>query len=383
MALAWAGVLHWLLHALGVLPDYRPVFHSIVQIQGFMTCFALGFLFTAIPRRTGTAPPSAWELGAGLALPVGCAMAAWYQRWALSQLCWLVLVLMLIQFIVRRFHSAAAARRPPTSFLWIPFSFAMGVAGSLLTSSLGLLGPQAFWLHNLGKGLLFQGLFLGLVVGIGGMILPLITRGMAPPDARRGEWLARAGHGAAAVTLAASFWVENTRSLRAGYALRGAVILTLLLVSAGLAHRPRVAGWHRRAVWLSAWLIPAGYFLGALFPAQSKAGLHVVFLGGFALMAWSVGLHVTLAHGGYREMILGRPWQVPAYTLLLLGAMILRALMEFDQARFFVWLGSSAAAFLLASLIWASVALVRLRRKDSRPGPAAGWIGADPGKGSG
>ena len=42
LVLAWAGVLHWLLHGLGLLSDYRPVFHSITQIQGFLICFALG-----------------------------------------------------------------------------------------------------------------------------------------------------------------------------------------------------------------------------------------------------------------------------------------------------------------------------------------------------
>ncbi len=46
--LAWAGVLHWLLHSVGLLADYRPVFHAITQIQGFMLCFALGFLLTAL-----------------------------------------------------------------------------------------------------------------------------------------------------------------------------------------------------------------------------------------------------------------------------------------------------------------------------------------------
>ena len=61
MLLAWAGVLHWFLHGIGVLHDYRPVFHSIAQIQGFMMCFAVGFLFTAIPRRTGTWPPAATQ----------------------------------------------------------------------------------------------------------------------------------------------------------------------------------------------------------------------------------------------------------------------------------------------------------------------------------
>ena len=40
--LAWAGVLHWLLHSVGLLASYEPVFHSIAQIQGFMMCFAVG-----------------------------------------------------------------------------------------------------------------------------------------------------------------------------------------------------------------------------------------------------------------------------------------------------------------------------------------------------
>ncbi len=62
LLLAWCGVVHWLLHGLGVLPDYRPVFHAITQIQGFMMCFAVGFLLTAIPRRTGTAPPASWQV---------------------------------------------------------------------------------------------------------------------------------------------------------------------------------------------------------------------------------------------------------------------------------------------------------------------------------
>ena len=111
LALAWAGVLHWLLHGLGVLPDYRPVFHSITQIQGFMMCFAVGFLFTAIPRRTGTAPPAAWQVILVAAAPVGTTLAAWWNRLALSQLLWAVQVAVVIVFAVARFRSSTAARR--------------------------------------------------------------------------------------------------------------------------------------------------------------------------------------------------------------------------------------------------------------------------------
>jgi len=363
--LAWGGILHWLLHALGWLPHYQPVFHSIAQIQGFMMCFAVGFLFTAIPRRTGTAPPGAIEMAIALAAPIGSTVCAWFQTpamLALSQAFWFVLVVTLIQFAVRRFRSGEAARRPPNSFIWVPLSFAIGLVGSALTGAAGILGPDQFWLHDLGRLLLLQGMFLGLVLGVGGMVLPLVTRGDAPPDGAatsRDRWI-RVGHAAVALVLCLSFWIETRVSLQGGYSLRAAVVLAALLVSSRIWRLPTAPGWHRKLVWVSAWMIPAGYVLGALFPMEKKAGLHVVFIGGFATMALSVGIHVTLAHGGHAQLVKGRPWQVPALGALLLAAVVCRALVDFDQARFFIWLGSAAACFLAATLVWGSLVLPRL-----------------------
>jgi hypothetical protein len=107
-------------------------------------------------------------------------------------------------------------------------------------------------------------------------------------------------------------------------------------------------------------MLPTGYLLAALFPAHKKAGLHVVFISGFAMMAFAVAQHVTLAHGGYRSRLVGRPWQVPVYGGFLLVAAGLRAAVDFDQARFFLWIGIAATAFLLASIVWASVVVPRL-----------------------
>jgi len=363
--LTWAGVLHWFLHGLGFLPDYRPVFHSIVQIQGFMMCFAVGFLFTAIPRRTGTWPPAAWQMVVALLAPVGCTVAAWFKAWAWSQACWAAMVLVLFGFAARRFRSAKANRRPPNSFLWIPMSFLMGIAGTGLIAVYGALGGQDFALHDLGRLLLLQGMFVGLVVGVGGLVFPLITRGQGPPDGSTSaadRW-ARAGHVAAALALAGSFWVEVYLSLRGGLVLRALLVLILLLFSARLWRLPNLPGGHRWLVWLSGWMIPSGYLLAALFPWAKKAGLHVVFIGGFALMALSVGLHVTLAHGGHKRLLGGRPWQVPFYGGLLLLAVVFRALVDFDGRRFFPWLAASSGVFLLASICWAILVIPRLWRQ--------------------
>lgn len=363
LLLSWAGVLHWALHAGGV-GDYRPVFHAVAQIQGFLTSFAAGFLLTAIPRRTGTRPPAAWEMAVALAAPAAATAAAWAERWVLSQACWLALAVMLVSFALRRFLSAQAARRPPNSFVWLPLALLMGIAGSLLTGALGLLGLAGAWLHDLGRLLLLQGLFLGLVLGVGGMVLPLITRGEPPPDAgsSRAGRLARLGHAAAAGALVLSFWIENSGSTRWGAALRAAVVLAVLLAAARIDRPPRVPGWHRRLAWISAWMVPAGYLAVSLWPLNRAAGLHVVFIGGFALMTLSVSLHVTLAHGGYPRLLVESPWQVAAYGGLLLAAVAARALVDFDAARFYAWLGISASLFLVATLAWASVVLPRLWR---------------------
>lgn len=369
LLLAWLGVLHWLLHGVGWLADYRPVFHSITQIQGFAMSFALGFLLTAIPRRTGTAPPATWQIVLAVAATLATVVSAWFEAFGLSILFWYAVVFTLIVFAVRRFRGAGATRRPPNSFVWIPLSLAIGIAGSILIGIYGLLGggEEHYRLHELGRLLLLQGMLCGLIVGAGGMVLPLLTRGQGPPDgsATPRDRLARWGHLLAALLLAGSYLWEQEISLRGGSAFRALLLALLLAGAAGIWRRPTVPGWHRRLVWLSAWMLPLGYALVALFPEQKKAGLHVVFIGGFAMLMLSVGLHITLAHGGYQALLRGRPWQVPLFGGLLLAAMVLRGLMDFDPDRFFLWLTLAAGAFLWATIFWIGLALPRMWKESA------------------
>ena len=90
--LAWAGVLHWLLLATGAIDDYRSTFHAITQIQGLMTCFGVGFLFTFIPRRTGGEPARAWQIAVAVAAPIATTAFAWFELWVPSQACWVALI---------------------------------------------------------------------------------------------------------------------------------------------------------------------------------------------------------------------------------------------------------------------------------------------------
>jgi len=368
IALAWAGILHWLLHALRLFPDYRPIFHAMTQIQGFMTCMAVGFLFTIIPRRTGSAPPAGWQIGVGLLAPLVTTVAAWRGQWFVAQASWLILAATVIGFAVRRFVGSQATRRPPNAFVWIPLALLMGVAGSVFAGGYGRLGGAYPWLHSFGKGLVLQGMFIGFILGVGSLALPLMTRGEAPADAGRTarDWLARAANLAAAVLLVTSFWIEATSSLPRGMLLRAGVILAVFVFGPELWRLPTRPAWTARVIWISAWMVPHGYLIAALFPTQFRAGLHVTFIAGFALLSLMLSTQVTLGHAGRSDLMLGRSWQVAAIGSLAGLATIARAAMDFDPQRFLLWMAIAAGLFLAATLTWAFYLAPKLLERSMR-----------------
>ncbi len=368
--LAWCGVLHWLLHACGLLPDYRGVFHSYAQIQGFLSCFALGFLFTALPRRTETAPPTLTQLSIGLATPPGVVLCAWLELWVAAQVLWLVWAAMLLHFLLRRFTDRAAGRRPPAGFLWIPLALLFGAVGSGSILVAELRGGDPYWLRELGRLALLQGTFLGLVLGAGSLVYPLLAHGQGPPDAAARDLRRLPLHALAAALLLGSFWLEVFVSMRGAYVLRALLLLALL--GAGSVWRPpSVPGWHRRLIWLTPWMLPAGYLVGVWLPAAKKGALHLGLIGGFALMALTVGMHVALAHSGYQRALRGRSWRALLLGACLSGAAALRLVAELDRERFWLWIGTAAVAFLAGTGVWVQVVVPKLTIWGGVQRPAA------------
>src|SRR5207253_11515314 len=136
--LAWAGVLPWLFFSLGATGLYRPMFeaigyraafHPIAQVEGFLTCFAVGFLYTFIPGRTRTWPPACWQMMVAVAAPVAAVVFAWFEWWLPAQAAWLALLAVLVGFAARRM---ASGRPVPASFVWVVAGLSMGTAGSVL-----------------------------------------------------------------------------------------------------------------------------------------------------------------------------------------------------------------------------------------------------------
>ena len=76
------------------------------------------------------------------------------------------------------------------------------------------------------------------------------------------------------------------------------MVALALIPATRLWRRPSLEGLHRRMVWIAGWMLPIGYAFVAAFPEYRRVGLHVVFIGCFALMVsarWC-GRTPTLRH---------------------------------------------------------------------------------------
>jgi uncharacterized protein involved in response to NO len=331
------------------------LFHSVAQIQGFLTCFVAGFLLTLVPRHTRTGPAASWEVVSALALPAVAVLCAWGGESALASWLWLVLVGIVMAFTLNRIRGRQGAARLPPVLLWVPASLGAGAIGAVLVAGgpwFAIRGALEVW--AIGRGLLVQGFVTGLVLGIGGFLLPEVTRGERVPEPlasqrRRGLAL----HGAAALAFFGSFAIEPLVGARAGFALRALVAAGVLIGVARIHRLPALPGVHRWLMWLAAWLVPLAFLLGAAAPRFRGAALHVLFVGGFAQITLAVSTHLVLSRDAARTATARSPLRVMA--ALLAAAFGARIVASIDLARVAEWLGVAAYAFCAALAAWGVV----------------------------
>jgi hypothetical protein len=85
IALAWVGIGHWAAYAAGWISTYSCTAHGLVQIQGFLLAFALGFLLTAIPAARRARRHRALRIVAGGAGARRPTAAAFLGRWWVAE----------------------------------------------------------------------------------------------------------------------------------------------------------------------------------------------------------------------------------------------------------------------------------------------------------
>ena len=349
---AWIGVGHWLAYATGVTATYSCKFHGIVQMQAFMMAFAVGFLLTALPRRTQAPIVSRTELAAVVVALIVTTAGALAERWIVSEFAYAAIFVILAQFALRRFLSGRANRRPPAAFVLLPIAALHGFAGAILIAAAEFQNAPA-WTAGLGRLMVEQGVFLCLAMGIGGLVLPLIGGEPPPPDLGSSprETRKAIAYALAGVAIFVSLVLEQAGFDRGGPLLRAIVVALGLGLGAGAWRQPGKPGVHRKFVWISVWMTPLGLVVSALWPDYRVPALHILFIGGFSLMAFGVATHVALGHLNLEHLTLGRPIAVIVLGISFLIAMTIRIGADASEA-YFSHLGWAAAIWIAGSAVW-------------------------------
>ena len=268
------GVSLWSLFYAQQLAFYPNLVHARIMIEAFGGAFVVGFLGTAGPRMATAPKLTPLELGWLFALHLACGAShlmqqlAWGDGFFIAQLGSLMLCLIIR---VVRFRKEA----PPPQMLLALTGLACGIAGAALMHA--EMDVTRFRLAGL---LLYQGLLLPPVLGIGSFVFPRMLGGDFgdPKSAAQSRAKLRRAI-AAAVLLVSSFFLEAHGLVVVGYALRAVVAVGYLLIE--VRWRPQQAGslttglfWALALGWLGLVLSP--FTMGSMSPSSTCFTLAVL-----------------------------------------------------------------------------------------------------------
>jgi uncharacterized protein involved in response to NO len=346
-----AGVAIWPLYTFGITASYSGRAHALVQTDGFLYAFIAGFLLTAVPRFTGTEPPSRPVQYALAAMLLVSVAASELRAFTLGTTMFVaahatLLVLVGSRFVRRR-------QRPPSSFVLIGLGLLAGALGASIAAGVAWEIVPAAW-DLTGRRMLTEGMVLLLVLGVGGFLGPRLLGFAAlpqPGQSHRGSTLPWA---VAGLTIFISVPAEYGLDLGWMAFVRAAVVTAVILPTLQLWRAPAVKTTLSWTVWIAQWVIVAGVWHVAFAPRYRADFLHMLFVGGFSLLILAVATRVTLSHGGKDLALERRSWPLRIGLTLGLIAMLARIGAPFATASYFEHLAFAAVLWMAGVLCWGS-----------------------------
>ena len=357
-----AGVAIWPLYSFGVTATYSGRAHALVQTYGFLYAFIAGFLLTAVPRFTGTQPPSKtmqYVLAAVLTLSVA---ASELRAFPIGTAAFVVVHAMLCVMLATRF--VRRSQNPPPTFSLIGLALLAGAVGAVVNAGVAWdLVPAS--LDPLGRRMLTEGMVMLLVLGIGGFLGPRLLGFAALP--KHGEPAAAAGDPRlpmmAGLVVLLSLVAEYAFDLGWTAYLRAAAISPFLIGTLQLWRRPVNRTTLSWTIWIACWLIAAGAWVVAAFPKYRPDFLHVVFVGGFSLLILAIGTRVTLSHGGHDLSAENRSWPLRIGLTLALVAALARIGAPFAPNTYFSHLMWASLCWIAGMICWGGYIVSRIRSR--------------------
>jgi uncharacterized protein involved in response to NO len=347
------GVALWPLfvwHAIGFYPAQA---HVRLMIEGLMGSFIIGFLGTAGPRLLDASPLNTKETSGLLGLQIVSAFLHLTQRQTAGDIVFLILLLLFIGMMAQR----AKARNdlPPPQFVLVLFGFLNAMAGIFLITAAKSFTDRSF-ANQLGSLMLNEGFVLCPILGVGAFFFPKLLGGAKPEpsDLRIATalWIKRAVIAAlTALTIWISFVLEALGWIRVAAVVRGLTTLIYLVRQGHLLEKPSGPPFLARCFRLGGLLLVAGLFLPVILPGYRVASMHLIFIGGFSVILFTVSTRVVIGHAGQSHLFRKRLRFLMSALALLIIAMVARVGADFVAARN-SHLVYAALIWLLAAIVW-------------------------------
>ena len=377
VAFGCLGVSHWLAFALGWLETASGFYHASIQVGAYMYCFIAGFLMTALPKFAKAAPASNAELLCVLLLLAIQATLLSLGAWILAQTCYAGLLVFLVVFAGRRVAGRHSGVGPPTELFWVPIGVVLGLVGTGLLI-VAQIWEMPSWVIATGRPMAQQGFLVAVVTGVAGFMAPRLMgrgylqvtpAGVSGPDglrcAQQADRVRRTRvmlHALAAIALAGSFAIEGIGFVGPAYLVRALVVTVVWVVVAQVHRPPAVSDYYVKLLWMSLWMVLIGLWGAGLFPRYRVAMLHLVFLGGFSLMTFAVGVMVVLTHAGEGLRLRQRLGVLRIAVVGIGVAMVARVTADFWSAWYYPAIALASCAWLIVGLSWLVYILPRVAR---------------------
>ncbi|MGI8435858.1 MAG: NnrS family protein [Chthoniobacterales bacterium] len=355
------GVSLWPLFYWHVISVYPAAPHMRLMIEGLMGSFVIGFLGTAGPRLLEAKPMTAVEVIVLLGLQISSALLHLSQQQVAGDILFLTLLLFFLGALLRR--ASTRMDLPPPSFVLVFFGFLNAIAGIILI--LSAQRTNSFFANQLGTLMLNEGFILFPILGVGAFFLPKLLGGGIPEPAdlriASALWRRRAAIAAlSGLAIWSSFAIEAVGWTRSAAILRGLTTLFYLVAQGHLVKKGVERPFLARCFQFGGFLLAVGLLLPAVLPAYRVANLHVVFIGGFSIILFTVSTRVILGHSGHSHLFQRRLGFLVTVLILLVLAMLSRVSADLFPGERDSHLVYAALIWLVAAGVWAGVLVPKL-----------------------
>ncbi len=363
-SLGFVGVMIWAPWLMKYSDFYPGSIHPELMVGGFLVCYSVGFLTTAIPRFTGTQTMTKSERSVVL-LFVGILLLSFLLKNAVAiHFSDFLIMLFVLEFARKRF--LLRTNEPPSTFLFV----GIGIFLSLF-SCLGLILIDLHILNEeyqmFFKSIFFTNFMLSLVLGIGSRLVPALLGHQAMPTPMRPSksinhqslfnFLSHVPKDIKLLSLIfvlASMLEVSEATIFYARLSRLLLVLYISIKYWRLHLLPKNKGHLYFFIWLACWSIIVGHFLLLLHPQLRISALHLIYISGFGLLTIMISTRVSLSHSGEPLLLEKNSACLLGSGLLISAAAMFRFFSSFVSGHYELFLLIASIAWCLGLTLWIS-----------------------------